>query len=90
MLVYFPLAEPAVRNGRPPSSHSVHSFLNQYAGSFKKPPIRRPHSVIGDGLGIPAAATRNGGRLGNPSSSISLASHRHINMFMYIHTYVPL
>ncbi|XP_062891329.1 cyclin-dependent kinase 17-like isoform X1 [Mobula hypostoma] len=42
--------EPMVKNGRPPTSHSMHSFLHQYAGSFKKPPIRRPHSVVGRSL----------------------------------------
>ncbi|KAL2093548.1 hypothetical protein ACEWY4_010860 [Coilia grayii] len=57
-------SETSVRNGRPASSHSVHSFLNQYTGSFKKPPIRRPHSIIGDGLGPPLPPTRNGCRLG--------------------------
>src|SRR4029434_6787228 len=43
-------AEPMVRNGRPPSSHSMHSFLHQYTGSFKKPPLRRPPRVIGGTL----------------------------------------
>ncbi|XP_062891332.1 cyclin-dependent kinase 17-like isoform X4 [Mobula hypostoma] len=43
-------SEPMVKNGRPPTSHSMHSFLHQYAGSFKKPPIRRPHSVVGRSL----------------------------------------
>ncbi|XP_041037419.1 cyclin-dependent kinase 17 isoform X3 [Carcharodon carcharias] len=42
--------EPMVKNGKPPSSHSMHSFLHQYAGSFKKPPLRRPHSVVGRSL----------------------------------------
>ncbi|CAM9969131.1 unnamed protein product [Lampetra fluviatilis] len=36
-----------VRNGKPPASHSMHSFLHQYAGSLRKPPLRRPHSVTG-------------------------------------------
>ncbi|KAG7281037.1 hypothetical protein CRUP_016669 [Coryphaenoides rupestris] len=39
-------SEPMVRNGRPPSAHSVHSFLHQYTGSFKKPPLRRPQSNL--------------------------------------------
>ncbi|XP_078064392.1 cyclin-dependent kinase 17-like [Mustelus asterias] len=39
-----------VKNGKPPSSHSMHSFLHQYAGTFKKPPLRRPHSVVGRSL----------------------------------------
>lgn len=56
--------EPIVRNGRPPSVHSVHSFLHQYTGSFKKPPLRRPQSVIGGGLGSLMAMPRNGSRLG--------------------------
>lgn len=56
--------EPIVRNGRPPSAHSVHSFLHQYTGSFKKPPLRRPQSVMGGGLGSLMALPRNGSRLG--------------------------
>ncbi|XP_032828300.2 cyclin-dependent kinase 17-like isoform X2 [Petromyzon marinus] len=36
-----------VRNGKPPASHSMHSFLHQYAGSLRKPPLRRPRSVMG-------------------------------------------
>uniref|UniRef100_A0A671UF59 Cyclin dependent kinase 17 n=1 Tax=Sparus aurata TaxID=8175 RepID=A0A671UF59_SPAAU len=51
--------EPIVRNGRPPSAHSVHSFLHQYTGSFKKPPLRRPQSVIGGGLGSLMVMPRN-------------------------------
>uniref|UniRef100_A0A8C6PNX1 cyclin-dependent kinase n=1 Tax=Nothobranchius furzeri TaxID=105023 RepID=A0A8C6PNX1_NOTFU len=54
-------SEPIVKNGRPPSAHSVHSFLHQYTGSFKKPPIRRPQSVIGGGLG--SLMPRNSSRL---------------------------
>ncbi|XP_069785314.1 cyclin-dependent kinase 17-like isoform X2 [Narcine bancroftii] len=42
--------EPMVKNGKPPMSHSMQSFLHQYAGSFKKPPFRRPHSVVGKSL----------------------------------------
>lgn len=57
--------EPIVKNGRPPASHSMHSFLHQYTGSFKKPPLRRPHSVIGGSLGSFMAMPRNGSRLGN-------------------------
>lgn len=53
-----------MRNGRPPTSHSMHSFLHQYTGSFKKPPLRRPHSVIGGTLGSFMAIPRNGSRLG--------------------------
>ncbi|XP_061419054.1 cyclin-dependent kinase 17 isoform X1 [Lethenteron reissneri] len=41
--------EPMVKNGKPPTSQSMHSFLHQYAGSLRKPPLRRPHSVIGNG-----------------------------------------
>lgn len=62
--VISPLAEPIVKNGRPPSAHSVHSFLHQYTGSFKKPPLRRPQSVIGGGLGSLMVMPRNGSRLG--------------------------
>lgn len=54
-----------MKNGRPPTSHSMHSFLHQYTGSFKKPPLRRPHSVIGGSLGSFMAMPRNGSRLGN-------------------------
>ncbi|KAK7891323.1 hypothetical protein WMY93_023286 [Mugilogobius chulae] len=57
-------SEPIVRNGRPPSAHSVHSFLHQYTGSFKKAPLRRPQSVIGGGLGSLMVMPRNGSRLG--------------------------
>uniref|UniRef100_A0A3B5L9B5 cyclin-dependent kinase n=1 Tax=Xiphophorus couchianus TaxID=32473 RepID=A0A3B5L9B5_9TELE len=53
--------EPFMRNGRPPTSHSMHSFLHQYTGSFKKPPLRRPHSVIGGSLGSFMAMPRNNG-----------------------------
>lgn len=59
------IVEPIVKNGRPPTSHSMHSFLHQYTGSFKKPPLRRPHSVIGGSLGSFMAMPRNGSRLGN-------------------------
>uniref|UniRef100_A0A8C5NCJ0 Cyclin-dependent kinase 17-like n=1 Tax=Gouania willdenowi TaxID=441366 RepID=A0A8C5NCJ0_GOUWI len=55
--------DPIVRNGRPHSAHSVHSFLHQYTGSFKKPPLRRPQSVIGGGLGSLVTMPRNGSRL---------------------------
>lgn len=58
------VSEPFMRNGRPPTSHSMHSFLHQYTGSFKKPPLRRPHSVIGGTLGSFMAMPRNGSRLG--------------------------
>lgn len=51
-------------HGLPPSAHSVHSFLHQYTSSFKKPPLRRPQSVIGGGgLGSFMAVKRNGSRL---------------------------
>uniref|UniRef100_A0A673ZGG9 cyclin-dependent kinase n=1 Tax=Salmo trutta TaxID=8032 RepID=A0A673ZGG9_SALTR len=51
-------------HGLPPSAHSVHSFLHQYTSSFKKPPLRRPQSVIGGGgLGSFMAVQRNGSRL---------------------------
>uniref|UniRef100_A0A8C5CPX7 Cyclin dependent kinase 17 n=1 Tax=Gadus morhua TaxID=8049 RepID=A0A8C5CPX7_GADMO len=53
--------EPVVRNGCPPSAHSVHSFLHQYTGSFRKPPPRRPHSATGGGA--LTAMPRNGSRL---------------------------
>ncbi|XP_043936666.1 cyclin-dependent kinase 17-like [Protopterus annectens] len=42
--------EPMVKNGKPPTSHSMQSFLHQYAGSFQKPPLRRPRSVVGRSL----------------------------------------
>ncbi|XP_028823198.1 cyclin-dependent kinase 17-like isoform X2 [Denticeps clupeoides] len=56
-------SEPIVRNGYPASSHSVHSFLSQYTGSFRKPPICRPHGVAGGGPGSLVVAPRNSGRL---------------------------
>lgn len=65
-------AEPIVRNGHPPSAHSVHSFLHQYTGSFKKPPLRRPQSVIGGGLGSLMVMPRNGSRLGETQKAICL------------------
>lgn len=69
-------AEPIVRNGRPPSAHSVHSFLHQYTGSFKKPPLRRPQSVIGGGLGSLMVMPRNGSRLGETHTLIT-STHTH-------------
>ncbi|XP_072343945.1 cyclin-dependent kinase 17-like isoform X1 [Scyliorhinus torazame] len=42
--------EPMVKNRKPPSSHSMHSFLHQYTGTFRKPPLQRPHSVVGRSL----------------------------------------
>ncbi|MEQ2228160.1 Cyclin-dependent kinase 17 [Ilyodon furcidens] len=65
-------SEPIVRNGRPPSAHSVHSFLHQYTGSFKKPPMRRPQSVIGGGLGL--VMPRNGSRLDIVHENINMGS----------------
>uniref|UniRef100_A0A3P9HH51 cyclin-dependent kinase n=1 Tax=Oryzias latipes TaxID=8090 RepID=A0A3P9HH51_ORYLA len=66
--------EPIVRNGRPPSAHSVHSFLHQYAGSFKKPPLRRPQSVIGGGLGSLMVMPRNGSRLDIVHENLKMGS----------------
>ncbi|XP_061698680.1 cyclin-dependent kinase 17-like isoform X2 [Syngnathoides biaculeatus] len=66
--------EPVVKNGRPPSVHSVHSFLQQYAGSFKKPPLRRPHSVAGGGPGSLAAIPRHGGRLDIVHENLKMGS----------------
>lgn len=66
-----------MRNGRPPTSHSMHSFLHQYTGSFKKPPLRRPHSVIGGTLGSFMAMPRNGSRLGEPRLTSPHLSHVH-------------
>ncbi|XP_055365456.1 cyclin-dependent kinase 17-like isoform X3 [Betta splendens] len=65
-------SEPIVRNGRPPSAHSVHSFLHQYTGSFKKPPLRRPQSVIGGGLG--SLMPRNGSRLDIVHENLKMGS----------------
>ncbi|XP_078534174.1 cyclin-dependent kinase 17 isoform X1 [Lissotriton helveticus] len=66
--------EPIVKNGRPPTSHSMHSFLHQYAGSFKKPPLRRPHSVIGGSLGSFMAMPRNGSRLDIVHENLKMGS----------------
>ncbi|XP_010864747.1 cyclin-dependent kinase 17 isoform X2 [Esox lucius] len=66
--------EPIVRNGRPPSSHSMHSFLHQYTGSFKKPPLRRPHSVIGGSLGSFMAFPSNGSRLDIVHENLKMGS----------------
>lgn len=66
--------EPIFRNGRPPTSHSMHSFLHQYAGSFKKPPLRRPHSVIGGSLGSFMALPRNGSRLDIVHENLKMGS----------------
>uniref|UniRef100_A0A8I5MYH0 cyclin-dependent kinase n=1 Tax=Papio anubis TaxID=9555 RepID=A0A8I5MYH0_PAPAN len=68
------LAEPIVKNGRPPTSHSMHSFLHQYTGSFKKPPLRRPHSVIGGSLGSFMAMPRNGSRLDIVHENLKMGS----------------
>ncbi|XP_008410077.1 cyclin-dependent kinase 17 isoform X2 [Poecilia reticulata] len=65
-------SEPIVRNGRPSSAHSVHSYLHQYTGSFKKPPMRRPQSVIGGGLGL--GMPRNGSRLDIVHENINMGS----------------
>uniref|UniRef100_A0A3Q3J9G2 cyclin-dependent kinase n=2 Tax=Monopterus albus TaxID=43700 RepID=A0A3Q3J9G2_MONAL len=67
-------SEPIVRNGRPPSAHSVHSFLHQYTGSFKKPPLRRPQSVIGGGLGSLMVMPRNGSRLDIVHENLKMGS----------------
>uniref|UniRef100_V9KKY3 cyclin-dependent kinase n=1 Tax=Callorhinchus milii TaxID=7868 RepID=V9KKY3_CALMI len=66
--------EPIVKNGRPPTSHSMHSFLHQYAGSFKKPPLRRPHSVIGGSLTSFIAMPRNGSRLDIVHENLKIGS----------------
>ncbi|KAG8514049.1 Cyclin-dependent kinase 17, partial [Galemys pyrenaicus] len=66
--------EPIVKNGRPPTSHSMHSFLHQYTGSFKKPPLRRPHSVIGGSLGSFMAMPRNGSRLDIVHENLKMGS----------------
>ncbi|TSK13242.1 Cyclin-dependent kinase 17 [Bagarius yarrelli] len=71
---YSSKAKPIVRNGRPPSSHSMHSFLHQYTGSFKKPPLRRPHSVIGGSLGSFMAMPRNGSRLDIVHENLKMGS----------------
>ncbi|MGH0170206.1 UNVERIFIED_CONTAM: hypothetical protein FKN15_060280 [Acipenser sinensis] len=46
--------EPMVRNGKPAGSHSMHSFLHQYASSaaasLRKPPLRRPNRTVGRSL----------------------------------------
>ncbi|XP_023827725.1 cyclin-dependent kinase 17 [Salvelinus sp. IW2-2015] len=71
-------SEPMVRNGhgRPPSAHSVNSFLHQYTGPFKKPPLRRPQSVIGGGggLGSLMAMPRNGSRLDIVHENMKMSS----------------
>ncbi|CAF96290.1 unnamed protein product [Tetraodon nigroviridis] len=67
-------SEPFMRNGRPPTSHSMHSFLHQYTGSFKKPPLRRPHSVIGGTLGSFMAIPRNGSRLDIVHENLKMGS----------------
>ncbi|XP_037616271.1 cyclin-dependent kinase 17 [Sebastes umbrosus] len=66
--------EPFMRNGRPPTSHSMHSFLHQYTGPFKKPPLRRPHSVIGGTLGSFMAMPRNGSRLDIVHENLKMGS----------------
>lgn len=68
-------SEPIVRNGRPPTSHSMQSFLHQYtSSSFKKPPLRRPHSVIGGSLGSFMAMPRNGSRLDIVHENLKMGS----------------
>uniref|UniRef100_A0A8C4WUL3 cyclin-dependent kinase n=1 Tax=Eptatretus burgeri TaxID=7764 RepID=A0A8C4WUL3_EPTBU len=67
-------SEPIVKNGRPLASQSMHSFLHQYAGSFKKPPLRRPHSVIGtSGLG-PYLTMQPSSRLGILHENLKMGS----------------
>ncbi|CAI5637393.1 cyclin-dependent kinase 17 isoform X1 [Oreochromis niloticus] len=66
--------EPFMRNGRPPTSHSMHSFLHQYTGSFKKPPLRRPHSVIGGTLGSFMVMPRHGSRLDIVHENLKMGS----------------
>lgn len=78
---FFCILEPFMRNGRPPTSHSMHSFLHQYTGSFKKPPLRRPHSVIGGTLGSFMAMPRNGSRLGKRQHACTCAQ-----TFAHLHT----
>lgn len=73
-----------MRNGRPPSAHSVHSFLHQYTGSFKKPPLRRPQSVIGGGLGSLMAMPRNGSRLGKTLPQKQLVWTKRLILFVEI------
>lgn len=68
-----------MRNGRPPTSHSMHSFLHQYTGSFKKPPLRRPHSVIGGTLGSFMAIPRNGSRLGEMRTFTHLRTGKEVS-----------
>uniref|UniRef100_A0A667WXN8 Cyclin dependent kinase 17 n=1 Tax=Myripristis murdjan TaxID=586833 RepID=A0A667WXN8_9TELE len=58
----------------PPTSHSMHSFLHQYTSSFKKPPLRRPHSVIGGTLGSFMAMPRNGSRLDIVHENLKMGS----------------
>ncbi|XP_056271719.1 cyclin-dependent kinase 17 isoform X2 [Pseudoliparis swirei] len=67
-------SEPMVRNGRPPSAHSVHSFLHQYAGSFKKLQLRRPQSASGGGLGSLMVMPRNGSRLDIVHENLKMGS----------------
>ncbi|KAB1269754.1 Cyclin-dependent kinase 17 [Camelus dromedarius] len=52
----------------------MHSFLHQYTGSFKKPPLRRPHSVIGGSLGSFMAMPRNGSRLDIVHENLKMGS----------------
>lgn len=68
-----------MRNGRPPTSHSMHSFLHQYTGSFKKPPLRRPHSVIGGTLGSFMAMPRNGSRLGETHTHLHVYTRKEVS-----------
>ena len=81
------VSEPIVRNGRPPTSHSMQSFLQQYTGSFKKPPLRRPHSVIGGSLGSFMAMPRNGSRLGESHTQTHTHTGRHTHTHTGRHTH---
>lgn len=42
--------EPIVKNGRPPTSHSMHSFLHQYTWSFRKPLFRDHIALLEEAL----------------------------------------
>uniref|UniRef100_A0A4W3K1H9 Cyclin dependent kinase 16 n=1 Tax=Callorhinchus milii TaxID=7868 RepID=A0A4W3K1H9_CALMI len=65
--------EPIVKNGKATRSQSMHSFLHQYTGTFKKPPLRRPHSVIGGSVSSYVTMSRNS-KLGIVHENVKMGS----------------
>uniref|UniRef100_A0A8C8FZC8 cyclin-dependent kinase n=1 Tax=Oncorhynchus tshawytscha TaxID=74940 RepID=A0A8C8FZC8_ONCTS len=63
-----------IEDGGNKDNGHMHSFLHQYTGSFKKPPLRRPHSVIGGSLGSFMTFPSNGSRLDIVHENLKMGS----------------